>query len=171
MRKGQLLGDRDRVMTGWRILVLLALIAIAPKTDAQDGSQAGSRRPAVLAADLESGDQIIGLLGLPLGELASVQARFVDSNLLAARKTLEIIAVNSQVLQKPIQMEYSVWQWGNLAGAQLQENKLVALRVYETGGMQGIPHQAMVETTFVESVDWRFRTSVVVLYREDESAH
>jgi hypothetical protein len=61
---------------------------------------------------------------------------------------------------------FSVSQWGNLSNRTLPFNKVLSLRVYETGGMVGIPQMAMKETVYVETVGWSFRTSIVVLYEE-----
>jgi hypothetical protein len=121
---------------------------------------------AVLATDLEKGTQIIGLLGIPLGELASIQARLVQSDSKETDRYLEILKVDDHQLSTPVRLMFSVWQWGNLLNSALPLNKVLTLRVYETGGMVGVPQSAMKETNYVETVGWGFSTYVVILYEE-----
>jgi hypothetical protein len=120
----------------------------------------------VYARDLESGTRIVGLLGLPLGELTSITARFVESGSKEDPLLVEVSEVEGRRLAARIAMSFSVWQWGNLANERFQKNADFRLRVYETGGMAGVPVEAMKETTFVPTVSWGFRTSLVLLYEE-----
>jgi len=76
------------------------------------------------------------------------------------------LQVGDRKLTKPIKLMFSVWQWGNLASGPMPLNEEMVLRVYETGGMVGVPESAMKETTYVTSVGWGFRTYLVVLYEE-----
>jgi hypothetical protein len=79
---------------------------------------------------------------------------------------IEILEINKTKMAKPMQLIFSIWQWGNLSNTKLPLNQILSLRVYETGGMEGIPQNAMKETSYVSSVGWGFRTSVVILYEE-----
>ena len=63
-------------------------------------------------------------------------------------------------------MRYSVWEWGNIGLAPLPADQILRLRVYETGGMVGIPIEAMRETSFVQTEGWGFGTSLVLVNRE-----
>jgi len=121
----------------------------------------------VYAADLETGTQIIGLLGLPLGELASVTARIVVSSSKSVDRYVEVSEINGRRLSKPIEMEFTIWQWGGLSNKELPLGQRLRLRVYETGGMVGVPRAAMEETVTVATVAWKFQTSLVVLYQQD----
>jgi hypothetical protein len=120
----------------------------------------------ISAHDLENGTNIIGVLGLPLGELASIKARIVGSDSKAADQYIEVFEIGKSKLSKPIQFIFDVWQWGNLSNKSLPINQELSLRVYETGGMVGVPEAAMKETTYVTTVGWAFRTSLVILYEE-----
>ena len=120
----------------------------------------------VSALDLQSGTQIIGLLGVPLGELVSTRGRIVESNTKGGGTLLEVVEVNGKALSETLQMKYSVWEWGNIGQTPLPIGPMLKLRVYETGGMVGIPIEAMRETTFVQTEDWGFSTSLVLLNRE-----
>jgi hypothetical protein len=123
-------------------------------------------RKAVLAADLANGTQIIGLLGSPLGQLMTVEARVVPSESKDADQYLEVLMVANHQLSVPLRLRFSVWQWGSFSSSPLPPNQVLLLRVYETGGMQGVPQNAMKETTYVTTVAWGFSTSVVILYEQ-----
>jgi hypothetical protein len=110
--------------------------------------------------------QIIGLLGIPLGDLASISARIVPSSSKETDEYIEILEINKIKLSKPMQLGFSIWQWGNLSNEKLPVNQTLSLRVYETGGMEGVPENAMKETAYVASIGWGFRTSLVILYKE-----
>ena len=62
-------------------------------------------------------------------------------------------------------MRYSVWEWGNISRAPLPVDQILKLRVWETGGMVGVP-MSNRETTFVQTEGWGFSTSLVLLNRE-----
>ena len=148
------------------LIVALAVLMLNPIMPLVAESSSAPLNRLVYANDLENGMQIIGLLGLPLGELASVRARIVPSNSKETDRYIEILEVNNNRLSMPLQRMFSVWQWANLSNKTVPLNQVLSLRVYETGGMAGVPQKAMTETTYVESVGWGFRTSVVILYEE-----
>jgi hypothetical protein len=79
---------------------------------------------------------------------------------------LEVVEVDGKALSGILQMKYSVWQWGNIGQTSLPVGQVLKLRVYETGGMVGIPFDAMKETTFVQTESWGFGTSLVLVNRE-----
>jgi hypothetical protein len=79
---------------------------------------------------------------------------------------LEVVEVDGKALSGILQMKYSVWQWGNIGQTSLPVGQVLKLRVYETGGMVGIPFDAMKETTFVQTEGWGFGTSLVLVNRE-----
>ena len=120
----------------------------------------------VSALDLQSGTQIIGLLGVPLGELVSTTGRIVESNTKGGGTLFELVEVNGKALSETLQMKYSVWEWGNIAQTPLLIGPMLKLRVYETGGMVGIPIDIMRETVFVQTEGWGFGTSLVLVNRE-----
>lgn len=145
-----------------RMIVAIALAVTAAAVFAEDPAQGA----VVYARDLESGTRIVGLLGVPLGELSSITARFVESRSKEEPLLAEVSEIDGRKLPARIAMSFSVWQWGNLANDRLPRNVDLHLRVYETGGMAGVPIEAMKETTFVQAVSWGFRTSLVLLYEE-----
>ena len=129
----------------------------------------GQGRPApktVSALELQSGTQIIGILGVALGEVVSIRGRIVESNTKGGGQLVEVVEANGKAPTGMLQMRYSVWEWGNIGLAPLPADQILKLRVYETGGMVGIPIEAMRETTFVQTEGWGFRTSLVLLNRE-----
>jgi len=120
----------------------------------------------VSALDLQSGTQIVGLLGVPLGELVSIRGKIVEPNTKGGGTLLEIVEVDGTALSGILQMKYRVWEWGNIGQASLPVGQILKFRVYETGGMVGIPTEAMKETTFVQTEGWGFGTSLVLVNRE-----
>ena len=121
---------------------------------------------AVSALDLQNGTQIIGLLGVPLGKLISIKGKVVESYAKGGGTLLEVGEVDGKPLLGTLRMRYSVWEWGNISQQSLPPGLTVSLRVYETGGMVGIPIEAMKETTFVQTEGWGFATSLVLVNRE-----
>ena len=120
----------------------------------------------VSALELQSGTQIIGILGLPLGEVASIKAKIVETNTKGDGWVVEVVEVNGRAPSVLLQMRYSVWEWGNIGKAPLPVGRLLNFRAYETGGMVGVPIEAMKETTFVQTEGWGFGTSLILLNRE-----
>jgi hypothetical protein len=146
-----------------RAAISVALIVFAV---AVAFGQSKATPKTVSALDLQSGTQIIGLLGVPLGELTSIRGRIVESNAKGGGTLLEVVEVDGKTLSGTLQMKYSVWEWGNIGKSSLPVGQILKLRVYETGGMVGIPIEAMKETTFVQSEGWGFRASLVLVNRE-----
>jgi hypothetical protein len=146
-------------MTSLAVLLMTSLTLMAESAPVPS-------HQAVLASDLENGLQIIGLLGVPLGQLVSIRARIVPSDSKEAEQYVEVLDVSDKRLSEPLKLTFSVREWGNLSGNVLPLYKVMSLRVYETGGMVGVPQNAMKETAYVGSVGWGFRTSVVILYEE-----
>jgi len=147
-----------------RLATFVALLIVAAFPLLAEGTTSGPK--SVLAYDLENGTEIMGILGLPLGRLASVRARIVKSDAKETDQYVEILGIDGKTLSKSLQLTFSVWQGGNLANRSLPLNQELSLRVYETGGMIGVPERAMKETTYVASVGWGFSTSIVLLYEE-----
>jgi hypothetical protein len=80
---------------------------------------------------------------------------------------LEVAEVDGKALSATLRMKYSVWEWGNIGHhALLPKGQILKLRVYETGGMVGIPIEAVEETTFVQTEGWGFGTSLVLVNLE-----
>ncbi len=154
------MGHRRRYVASIAAMILVAGMPVTAAGVPEPSSR------TVLASDLEGGMQIIGHLGIPLGELASIKAKVVPSESKEADQYLEVLEVNDGLLSTPMRFSFSVWQWGNLSSSALPLNRVLSLRVYETGGMEGVPQNAMKETTYVATVGWGFSTSVVILYEE-----
>jgi hypothetical protein len=120
----------------------------------------------VSVLDLQSGTQIIGWLGVPLGELVTTRGRIVESNTKSGGGLLEVVEVDGKALSGILQMKYGVWEWGNIGQTLLPVGQVLKLQVYETGGMVGIPIETMKETVFVQTENWGFGTSLVLVNRE-----
>ena len=146
-----------------RLAIFVALIVFAVViANGQDKAVPNT----VSALDLQSGTQIIGLLGVPLGELVSTRGRIVESITKGGGTILEVVEVDGKALSGILQMKYSVWEWGNIGQKPLPVEQILKLRVYETGGVVGIPIETMRETMFVQTEGWGFATSLVLVNRE-----
>ena len=143
------------------VLVVLAGLVLSPAF--------GQNKPApktISVSELQGGSEIIGLLGLPLGEVVSIKGRIVQSNSKSGEQLVEIVEIDGKPVSGILQLRYSIWEWGNIGRESLPLNQILRLRVYETGGMIGVPLEAMKETTFVQTEGWGFSTSLVLLNRE-----
>jgi hypothetical protein len=150
-------------MRGYRrIAVSVGFIALAAFASGQDKRALKT----VSASELQSGTQIVGLLGVPLGQLVTIRGKIVESNTKSGGREVVVEEVDGKRLSEMLQMKYSVWEWGNIGSAPLPIDQILKLRVYETGGMVGIPIEAMKETAFVQTEGWGFGTSLVLLNRE-----
>jgi hypothetical protein len=150
--------SRQLKLVSFFALFLLCLIAVA------QGQSSTSR--SVNVQELENGVQIIGLLGLPLGELASIEGQIVQSGMKGTDSLIKVDRINGKSVSNSLLMKFAVWQWGNLANRELQVGPKLRIRAYETGGMTGIPIEAMKETVFVQAESWRFETSLVLVNLE-----
>jgi len=143
------------------VLVVLAGLVLSPAF-----GQNKLTRKTISVSELQGGGEIIGLLGLPLGEVVSIKGRIVQSNTKSSVQLVDIVEINGKPVSGMLQLRYSIWEWGNISHESLPLDQLLRLRVYETGGMTGIPLEAMKETTFVQTEGWGFSTSLVLLNRE-----
>ena len=148
-----------------RWLVFIALTFLMVQVGSLHAQTAASSS-SISARELESGTQIVGLLGLPLGELASVKAQVVLVGAKGDDRRVRVLEVDGRLLPAPIVMKFSVWQWGNIANEEMPTDRILKLRVYETGGMVGVPVDAMRETVFVQTEGWAFATSLVLVNLE-----
>jgi hypothetical protein len=154
------------ILHRYRLMSFIILLFLSMSHELLPNESKGSLKASVYAIDLESGTQIIGLIGIPLGELATVKAKIVASDSKETDRYVEVITVNNNRLPRSIRLTFSIWQWGNLLDKDIPFDKELVLRVYETGGMVGIPPAAIKETIYVNTVGWAFRTSLVLLYEQ-----
>jgi hypothetical protein len=150
-----------RVCRRSAVLVVLAGLVLSPTF-----GQNRSAPKTISVLELQGGGEIIGLLGVPLGELVSIKGRIVRSSTKSGGQLVDIVEINGKPVSGMLQLRYSIWEWGNIGHESLPLDQILSLRVYETGGMIGIPLEAMKETTFVQSEGWGFGTSLVLLNRE-----
>jgi hypothetical protein len=121
-----------------------------------------SLRTPVFTETLNSTHQLIGPLGIPLGEMLTVAAT------VEAKQTkgyfedfVTMTAVNGRELAQPKQMPVRLWQWGNVKA--LTAGQRLTLRGYQDGGMMGVPTQAMKETMYVQTTSHAFNTWFVIV--------
>ena len=115
----------------------------------------------ISADDLNRRFVVIGPLGIPLGEVATVDGTAVVNQGKGASDLLQVTSVNGKALSKPVTMPYRIWPWSDLK--KLDAQSRYRLRVYQDGGFAGVPDQAMKETTYVQTHAYSFVTSLVVV--------
>ncbi len=106
--------------------------------------------------------QLVGPLGLPLGEMVTVTLQ-VEA---AREKTyfddfVTVTAVGGRGLKQPVRMPAKLWEWGDVKS--LKDGELLTARVYQDGGMIGVPGQALNETRPVSTVGHHFATWLVIV--------
>jgi hypothetical protein len=119
------------------------------------------KKIAITADDLNGRYVVHGPLGVPLGEVITIVAEAVEHIGKGETEVLKVISVNGKALKGPVEMPYSIWPW---AGFKKFENrKTYQLRVFQDGGFDGVPLQAMKETVSVQSHGYMFSTRLIVI--------
>ncbi|MEK6249244.1 MAG: hypothetical protein N2C12_13765, partial [Planctomycetales bacterium] len=118
-------------------------------------------RKVISSDDLNHRLVVIGPLGVPLGEMTTIEGTAVINPGKGASNLFEITSVNGRGLSKPITMSYRIWPWSDVK--KLDAKARYRLRVYQDGGFAGVPAQAMKETTYVQTHAYNFVTSLVVV--------
>lgn len=141
----------------------LAMIVAAVCVPAFVFSQGAQARGAISVSDLQSTTRIIGLLGVELGHVVTVEGRVIHSQRLGFDNVLEMVSTDAQPVKRRFQMPFEIAAGSALAGATLPVDQVPSLRVYETGGMVGVPDDAMKEIQAVQAMSWQFMTSLIIL--------
>ncbi len=115
----------------------------------------------ISADDLNRKYVVIGPLGIPLGEVVTVDGIAVINQGKGATHLFQVTSVNGKTLNKPLTMPYRIWPWADLK--KLDAQSRYRLRVFQDGGFAGVPEQAMKETTYVQTHAYCFVTSLVVV--------
>lgn len=115
-------------------------------------SQSSAPKVRIITQQLKDQIELIGPLGVPVGKLVKVEgvSETLDDKL--SSKILTVDIVNGKKLEKPVVVEYVVYNWANIT--KLEDGKRLLLNVYQEIGMRGIPDGVMEETTAV-STGWR----------------
>lgn len=106
--------------------------------------------------------QLVGPLGLPLGEMTTVTLRVEPEVSKGYFETYVVVtAISGRRLEQPIRLPARLWQWGDLKA--LKEGQILTVRVYQDGAMIGVPMQAMKETVPVQTQAHAFVTWLVIV--------
>lgn len=127
-----------------------------------------SGRATVNVADLQAGTAIVGRSGFELGKVVSIGCKVMDSGRLEYDSVLQVTSVDRHPLNAPVELPFEIAAGSSVSAVQLQRGKLLSLRVYETGGMVGVPEQAQKELQIVQTPSWQFRTSIIILASEPQ---
>jgi len=126
-------------------------------------------KTAISADDINRRFVVIGPLGIPIGEVATVDGTTVINQGKGAPLLFQVTSVNGRALSKPVTMPYRIWPWSGLN--KLDAQSRCRLRVFQDGGFAGVPLQAMKETTYVQTHAYHFVTSLVVVRNASVPAH
>ena len=119
-------------------------------------------KETIHAHELNTNYEIIGPLGESLGKLLNIEAKIIDTKRKANPIQLEVTRIDNKQLELPVQIPYTFFPPSkNLK--ELEEGKTYQLRVYQDGGMVGIPQQVLKETSPATSVDYHFATWAVII--------
>jgi hypothetical protein len=136
------------------ILPLLASAAEKPRAKEQ------SEKALIDAHDLNARYEVRGPLGVSLGKVVTVKCKRVDSRMKDQPDSLEVTVVDGTPLKMAVTLAYSPLPWNPV---KLEMNREYELRVYQTGGFDGIPGEAMKETSVVQTRRYGFRVHLVVV--------
>jgi hypothetical protein len=117
------------------------------------------KKIAITADELNGRYVVHGPLGVPLGEVITIVAEAVEHIGKGETKVLKVVSVNGKALKAPVEMPYSVWP----GFKKFESRKTYQLRVFQDGGFDGVPLQAMEETGPVQSHGYMFTTRLTVI--------
>ena len=116
----------------------------------------------VLTESLGKTHQLIGPLRLPLGEMTTVTMRVEPQEEKGHfDHYVTVTAIAGRRVERPIRMPAKLWQWGDIKS--IEEGDQVTARVYQDGGMVGVPDKAMKETVPIQSQRHAFVTWLVIV--------
>jgi hypothetical protein len=141
------------------VVVARFLAANAPSQVPIAASQ--KQRTPVYTETLNDTHELIGPLGKPLGEVLTVLGKVEEIPQKAQEHFLTVTEVNGTPLRQAKQLPARLWPWANIKD--LRPGQQLRLRVYQDGGMVGVPHQAMAETVFIQTQGHGFATWLVVI--------
>jgi len=119
-------------------------------------------RNRILSSDLNIKYEIIGPLGIPLGELANIEAEVAPKVAKGFSEWLLVTKLNGKKLKKPVKIHYEIIKWSTKLKT-LKKGKKYHLRVYQDGRMIGTPHKALEEIGFAQSYGYGFATTVIII--------
>lgn len=106
--------------------------------------------------------QLVGPLGLPLGEMTTVTLRVEPEVSKGYFETyVAVTTIGNRRLEHPIRMPAKLWRWADIKA--LTEGQVLTVRVYQDGGMIGVPAQVMEETVAIQTQSHAFVTWLVIV--------
>jgi len=144
------------------LLIALAASIIPQVVVASDGKL--PEGPVVKIDDLNIRGAVIGVLGVPLGKVVTIEGEVVDGTKLRA-KALDGLALFQVRLvngQKLTELPVIRFRWFTTAEAK-KLNGRVQLVGYETGQFVGVPGEAFLHIEPVATEGFHFESSFVIL--------
>ena len=117
------------------------------------------------SSDINDKYEIIGPLGFPLGKLINIKAIVLPDPGKGFSNWLLVTNVNGKKIKKAVRINYTFWD-GSKGVHKLKKGQTYKLRIYQDGGMIGVPHQVMKETYFVQTWGYHFNTKAVIVKAE-----
>ena len=139
------------------LIVFVYVILFSPCLVAQDED-----KERIDSSDINVRYEIIGPLGYPLGKLIDIEAEVLPDPGKGEANWLSVVTVNGRRLDKPVKITYRFWGWSKGLRT-LGVGETYKLRVFQNGGMAGVPPQVMKETVQVQACDYHFRVEVVII--------
>lgn len=142
------------------MLAISPVLAVGADPPQNSKPEKQVERVAIDAYDLNTHYEVRGPLGVGLGKVITVKCKRVDSRMKGEPDSLKVTAVDGVALKSAVNLPYSTLPWNPI---KLEVNGQYELRVYQTGGFDGIPSQAMKETNVVQSRRYGFHVYLVVV--------
>jgi hypothetical protein len=130
------------------IRAITAIVLLATYSSASF-SQTPNAEKRIQVHALQTKYEITGPIGYPIGQLLDIEATSEWRQAKVSNTWLRVNTVNGKALEKPVLVEYSIYQWANVK--QLEHGKKLKLRVYQDIGTRGTPNGVGQETTPVSS--------------------
>lgn len=145
--------DQGTMWLNGRYTALSRIIPIVP--------QPTLRRVPIKTKSLGETHELVGPLGLPLGEMCSVAVTVQNDPYKGGGDFVLVSSVNGMRLPVPKRMWAEVFSHGNVK--RLVPGEQLTLRAYQDGGMKGIPNQATAETRPIQTAGYGFQTWLVLV--------
>jgi len=140
---------------------ILAMALFSPAASPFAAQEIPKRIP-VPTEVLNTTHQLVGPLGVPLGEIVTITVTVSEEPMKGMHDHYVVVSsINGARLPQPKEMPAKLWQWGNVK--QLVPGQQLTLRVYQDGGMIGVPPQVMQETVYIQTSAHVFSTWLVVI--------
>jgi hypothetical protein len=139
----------------------MAVVVLLAAHSAASFAQTTDAEKRIEINALQTQYEITGPIGYPIGQLLDIEAISEWRQAKVSNTWLRVEVVNGKAFEKPVLVEYSIYQWANVK--QLEHGKKLKLRVYQDIGTRGTPNGVIQETTPVSTGSYGLHSWLVVV--------